>query len=96
MHFELPKIVSEKTGNVLKKELLNAGAPNHYIRRTLIPGEDTFLSQKGVGGIVRDSDDKIVRVYDKAYNPVITGTPQEVKPFFQMLKKATGLRIGDI
>ncbi|MBP3925181.1 hypothetical protein J6E39_08075 [bacterium] len=95
MYFELPQIVSKKTGTVVNRSLRNIDlSPNlQYIRRELIPGQDTFLSQKGVTRIRKDSDCKTVHVYNKNGQIVLSDIPQKIRPYFEQMRQFSNVNL---
>lgn len=95
MNIDLPQLVFKKTGTVLNRTLHNADSSvSRYTVRRLIPGEDTFLSQKGVGRIRKDSECSTVHVYDKEGRLVLSDIPQKIRQKFNMMREFPNINLN--
>ncbi len=95
MNIDLPQLVFKKTGTVLDRTIVSADEPRfQYIKRTLVPGKDTFLSQKGVAMIKRDSDDKIVRIFNNDGQIVLSDIPQKIRPYFDLMRQFPNVNLN--
>lgn len=95
MNIDLPQLVFKKTGTVLNRTLHNADSSgSRYTVRELIPGKDTFLSQKGVGKIRKDSDSSAVHVYDNDGQRVLSDIPQKIRQKFNMMREFPNINLN--
>jgi len=81
-----------KGKTVVERHLLQ-GPAGVYVRKRVIPAQDSYLGQRGVKAIAMDSDDKLIRVFNIEDDIALCGTPQEVRPLFELLKKLPNLII---